>query len=96
LATFALKLLYSVAKTTPKNGSSEFGVRYSKKQRHRSCATKNKQTNKYGHQHGITASLAQLAKAAETKTEMLASLKEDILLRTDSDEDEEPAPGTND
>ena len=59
----------------------------------------NKQTNTDTNMvvlQGITASLAQIAKAAETKTEMLASLKEDILLRTDSDEDEEPAPGTND
>ena len=38
---------------------------------------------------GLTATLAQLAKASETQTAMLASLKEDIILRADSDEGEE-------
>ena len=38
---------------------------------------------------GVTATLAQLAKASETQTAILASLKEDILLRTDSDEEQE-------
>ena len=38
---------------------------------------------------GLTATLAQLAKASETQTTMLASLKEDIILRADSDEGEE-------
>ena len=37
---------------------------------------------------GLTATLAQLAKASETQTAILASLKEDILLRTDSDEEQ--------
>ena len=38
---------------------------------------------------GLTSTLAQLAKASETQTAMLASLKEDLLLCTDSDEDGE-------
>ena len=37
----------------------------------------------------ITATLAQLAKASETQTTVLASLKEDLILRADSDEGEE-------
>ena len=44
---------------------------------------------------GLTSTLAQLAKALETQTTMLASLKED-LLRTDSDEDGEAVHSLND
>ena len=44
----------------------------------------------------LTATLAQLAKASETQTAMLASLKEDIILRADSDEDEESEGDKND
>ena len=44
---------------------------------------------------GLTSTLAQLAKASETQTAMLASLKED-LLRTDSDEDGEAVQSLND
>ena len=44
---------------------------------------------------GLTSTLAQLAKASETQTAMLASLKED-LLRTDSDEDGEAVQRLND
>ncbi|CAH3159241.1 unnamed protein product, partial [Porites lobata] len=40
--------------------------------------------------------LAQLAKASETQTAMLASLKEDLLLGTDSDEDGEAVQSLND
>ena len=40
--------------------------------------------------------MAQLAKASETQTAMLTSLKEDILLCPDSDEEEESAPATDD
>ena len=42
---------------------------------------------------GLTSTLAQLAKASETQT---ASLKEDLLLRTDSDEDGEAVQSLND
>ena len=45
---------------------------------------------------GLTSTLAQLAKASETQTAMLASLKEDLLLRTDSDEDGEAVQSLND
>ena len=45
---------------------------------------------------GLAATLAQLAKASETQTAMLASLKEDIILRADSDEDEESEGDKND
>lgn len=45
---------------------------------------------------GLTSTWAQLAKASETQTAMLASLKEDLLLRTDSDEDGEAAQSLND
>ena len=38
---------------------------------------------------GLTDTLVQLAKASETQTAALSSLKEDILLRTDSDEEAE-------
>ena len=45
---------------------------------------------------GLAATLAQLAKASETQMAMLASLKEDIILRADSDEDEESEGDKND
>ena len=45
---------------------------------------------------GLTSTLAPLAKASETQTAMLASLKEDLLLRTDSDEDGEAVQRLND
>ena len=45
---------------------------------------------------GLTATLAQLAKASETQTAMIASLKEDIILRADSDEGEESEEDKND
>ena len=38
---------------------------------------------------GLNDTLVQLAKASETQTATLTSLKEDILLRTDSDEEAE-------
>ena len=38
---------------------------------------------------GLNDTLAQLTKASETQMVMLTSLKEDILLRTDSDEEAE-------
>ena len=38
---------------------------------------------------GLNDTLAQLAKASETQTATLTSLKEDILLRSDSDEEAE-------
>ena len=38
---------------------------------------------------GLTAPLAQLAKASKTQMVLLASLKEDIILLADSDEGEE-------
>ena len=46
---------------------------------------------------GLTATLAQLAKASETQTATLASLKDDTLLRPDTDDvDEEMETGTSD
>ncbi|CAH3040412.1 unnamed protein product, partial [Porites lobata] len=45
---------------------------------------------------GLTSTLAQLAKASETQTAMLATLKEDLLLGTDSDEDGEAVQSLND
>ena len=38
---------------------------------------------------GLNDTVAQLAKASETQTATLTSLKEDILLRSDSDEEAE-------
>ena len=46
---------------------------------------------------GLTATLAQLAKDSATQTATLAILKEDILLRPDTDEvDDEMETGTSD
>ena len=62
----------------------------------RSKGVKDSQDTNMSVLEGLTSTLAQLAKASETQTAMLATLKEHLLLGTDSDEDGEAVQSLND